>query len=523
LPRTSGSLCRVLASADFDERLSAFTDYWEGWLAKGASFRVSEDKVNNATRSYVIHALMSQDVISEDEVEQHVNRLQYNHFWLRDSSFFVSFYEKWGYPEVSRSLCRHFFEFQKDSGNFLSQPGQLDGWGQAMWSFGTHVRYNGDVYFAEEALPFVERAVEWLDRSIAKDPWGLMPATDAFDNEMILGHYTGHNLWALTGLDGAIDLCETAGRDDLADEYRALRSDYHARFIERLRAVAAARDGIIPPGLDVPGGTSWGNLLAVYPGHIIDPHDPLVDATFEYYRDQRMEEGVSMWFKSLHHYVTERVAQTALIRGEQEKAVSDFYGMLLHTGSCHEGFEWSVFPWSGRDYCITLPGFQMCNFTPHGWYAISFDLLFRNMLVREEGDEIHLLSAISPEWAKPGDRIEVKDAPVWIKGENGLFHGRISFTVDFDERGATLNLDGPRLNYKGDPGAKLIFHAPYFARLTSVSSPATVMADDPNAALIPFGAKQVRFDWERIPVEHKSYADSVQWYKDEYRRRWNER
>lgn len=505
------SAVSALLGADFGERQKAFEHYWDQWLTKGARFEVSETKVVNATRSYVIHALMSQDVISDNEVEQHVNRLQYNRFWLRDSCFFVSMYENWGQTDVARALCRHFFAFQKNDGNFLSQRGQLDGWGQATWALGNHVRYTGDAEFAREALPYVERAIGWLETALADDAWGLMPPTDAMDNESILGRYTGHNFWALTGLDASADLARAAGREDLAERYRKLYQDYCEHFLARLREVAEQRDGVIPPGLDVPGGTDWGNLLAVYPGFIMDPFDPLVTATFDYFRRERMQEGIAMWQKSMHHYVTERVAQTAIIRGEQERALDDFYAMLLHTGSCHEGFEWSIFAWDGRDYCIDLPGVQTCNFTPHGWYAASMNILFRNMLIREEGNELHLLSAVSPRWSRPGDSIRAIDAPTWF--------GPMSFEASFRETSATLEM---KPDFRRAPAA-IIVHVPYFLKVTGARADGKKLDASGTGIRVSPRARRVDLEFERLQVEPRSYEHSVEWYKSEYRRRFEER
>ena len=496
----------ALSSLSFDERLSAFEDYWEGWLAKGVSFRVPEKKVNDATRSYVIHALMSQNVISEDEVEQHVNRLHYNRFWLRDSAFFVSMYEKWGYPEVAEKLARHFFDYQRKNGNFLSNPGQLDGWGQSMWAFGNHLAYTGDRQWAEEALPYASKAVVWLEEALEDDAWGLMPPTDAFDNEMITGRYTGHNFWALTGLDGAIDLAEAAGRDDLAKDWSALRADYYDRFMDRLREVAVERGGRMPPGLDVPGGTDWGNLLAVYPGHIVDPHDPLVTNTFDYIREERMAERIAMWQKSLHHYITERIAQTMLIRGEQEKALTDFYGMLLHTGSCHEGFEWTIFPWNGRDYCGGEP-IMSCNYPPHGWYAACLNMLYRNMLIREEGEELHLFSALSPEWTGPGKKVEGDNAPTMF--------GKVSFDMKFGEREATLMLD---TDWRKEP-EKIVLHIPYYFRLKYARGDGMELPAGDNEVILSPEISEVTIGFERLPHEEMSYNKSVEWFKSEYKRR----
>jgi hypothetical protein len=505
----SGDIEDLLTEARFDERLSRMESYWEGWLSDGARFEVSEKKVTHATRAYIIHVLMSQNIISDNEVEQHVNRLQYNRFWLRDSAFFTSMYEKWGYPEVAEMLARHFFGYQRDSGNFLSQPGQLDGWGQAVYTLGSHIRYTGDQDFAREAMPYVERAVGWLEHELENDEWGVMPPTDAFDNESITGRYTGHNFWALAGLAAAADLADAAGEPGIAEGYGRLRNEYQDNFMARLRQVAAKRGGLIPPGLDVPGGTDWGNLLAVYPEQIMDPFDPLVTSTFEYIRKERMQEGIAMWQKSMHHYVTERIAQTALVRGEQERALDDLYAMLLHTGACHEGFEWSIFAWNGRDYCINTPIFQTCNFTPHGWYAATLNILFRNMLVREQGESLHIASALSPEWTKPGDMIVVEDAPTWF--------GKVSYRLLVRESSALLEFSP---QWRGE-SPEVVFHVPYYMKLKAASVNGTEAAFTESEIQVPARACKLKIEWERMPVEGKSHERIVEWYKDEYRRRWS--
>jgi hypothetical protein len=512
----------ALASADFNERLAAFTAYWEGWLAQGARFEVAEPKVAHASKSYLIHALMCQNVIGPDEVEQHVNRLQYNRFWLRDSSYFVSLYDKYGYPDVARALSRHFYAYQRDDGLFLSQRGQLDGIGQSLWALGMHAQSSGDAAFAREALPKIERAVAWLKGATEKDAWGVLPPTDAIDNELIAGRYTGDNFQALTGLDAVIDLCRLAGRPDLAEDYGRFRAAYAERFLARLREVAAERGDMITPGLDVPGGNDWGNLQSVYPGLIMDPADPLVTNTFEYIRRQRMQEGLVMYESTMHHYLTERVAQSMLIRGQQERALDDFYAMLLHTGSCHEGFEWNVFAWDGRDYCMNVAGYQTCNFPPHGWYAADLNLLYRNLLVREQGRVLHLASALSPAWAKPGDRVTVADAPFFVTGPAGARPGKVSYTIEFGE--STLTLTVSRLDFQGPPpeDASVKFHLPYFLKLKSATHDGRPLAAADNAFDLPARPGELRLTVERLPVTIKSYEGSVDWYKKEYRRRWGE-
>ena len=144
-----------------------------------------------------------------------------------------------------------------------------------------------------------------------------------------------------------------------------------------------------------------------------------------------MKEGLSTWAGYLHHYVIERVAQSELILNQQKRVLNDFYAMLLHTGSCNEGFEMAICPWGNRDYELRIAGVKILgNYPPHGWFASCFNLLLRNMLLREEDHDLHLISTLSPEWIKPNSILKVERAPT--------IFGLVSFTCKSMETGISL-------------------------------------------------------------------------------------
>jgi len=501
-----------LKAAGFSDYQARLDRYWDNLLARGALLSIPEAKVNDASKSYRVHNLMCMDLLADNEIEQHVNRFHYNHFWLRDGAFFARMYDLWGYPEIAEKELRHFLKYQDASGNFVSQKGQLDGFGQALWAFGEHVRLTGDARFARELFPAVERAVKWFEQATAQDAWGLMPPTSALDNEMIIGRYTGHNLWALAGLSGAAAVARAAGEEAAGDHFQKVHDDFSHHFLELLRQVAAKNGGLIAPGMDVPGGIDWGNLFEVWPEGLLDPGDPLITATFAHYRGEHYAEGIATYQASLHHYITERVAEMALRRGEQELAISDLYGMLLHTGSCHEGFEWTVFPWDGRDYCARVPGYKFCNFPPHGWYAALLNTLLRNMLVREDGATLHLLSALSPEWTRPGDVIEFQNGPTYF--------GPVSLEVKSSEQGAVIKFTPA---FRKNPQAILV-HLPDYVKATEVkvNGQASEISRDGTLAIGP-EASEILVTWQRQAGADLSYQKAVADYKTEYQRKWESR
>jgi len=501
-------LLAKLAGADFVVYQDQLKNFWTKTINQGMSISLAEPKVLNASRAALAHNIMSQDYPTENEIKQTVNRFQYNSFWLRDGAFHARMYTIWGRLEDAKKLLRHFLKYQDSSGNFLSQKGQLDGFGQSLWAFGEYVKISGDRDFAEEILPAVKKSISWFEKATSEDEYGLMPPTSAMDNEWIIGRYTGHNLWALAGLDGAIAVAKSGGDEKSAEDFQTLRKKFADNLYLRISEASQRRSGRIPPGMDVPSGIDWGNLFEVYPENFLLPDHPLVVKTFDYYREHKMKEGIATYRTAMHHYVTERVAEMMIRQGKQEEALSDFYSMLIHTGSCHQGFEWTMFPYSDRDYCAETPLGQSCNFPPHGWYAAMYNTLLRNMLIREWEGELHLLSVLSPEWVKPGDEILVNNAPTYF--------GRLSLKAnsETDRLRVAINADF------NNPPENIVIHFPFFAQVSKVVVDGKAVEFRSDRVSLKPGVRNIEIFWQIKPAEKYSYRNFVQAYRESYEKRY---
>lgn len=502
-----------LIAADIDERLSQFESFWESTIVSDMSIFLPEDKVMETSRASLVNLFMCQDFISENEIKPVPNRFQYNDIWLRDCAYFCLMYSVMNYPETTEKILRHLLTYQADDGQFSTQTGQLDGTGNVLFTFGQHIRMTHDADFAQTLLPSVCKGVEWIKETLDDDPFGIMPATNAWDGERVIGHYTSHNLWSLMGLDGAIIVAREAGENEKAEEFTVFLNQYYDHFIKQLRIASSRNNGIIPPGMDVDGGIDCNNLLVVHPGHLLNPFDPLVNNTFTFHRENTMEEGLFLYYNSLHHYFTERMAHTALIRGEQENVLKDFYGMLLHTGSCHGGFEFCVFPWLGRDYCIINPRYPRwhdCNFPPHNAFSAKFNTLLRMMLIREYNETLHLLSVISPEWVKPGDKIELNNAPTWF--------GTINLNAEAHQGGLRFEYDPCWVK----PPNSVILHLPFFTNVSEVEVNGDPVSYEAESVRLPNYRCTVNISWQIDPSVKYSYNKTVEDYKDEYQRLFNE-
>ena len=494
-------LARVRA-ANFDDYLAKTDAFWRAVLDRGMGIEVPERKVADAFRASLVYDLMARDKHDSAYI-QTVNQFQYHAFWLRDGSFITRAYDVTGYPDVAAQVLDFFARWQQPDGNFVSQGGQYDGWGQALWAYGQHYRLTRDRAFAERVFPSVQRAVAWLRTARAGDSLHLVPSTTPGDNEDITGHVTGHNFWALAGLHGAISIAEGLGRSADADAFRREYESLRGALLAELRQVTASTGGYIPPGLDVRGGQDWGNMMAVYPERVLDPGDAMVTATLDStrakYAEGIMTYGDGYW---LHDYLTMKNTETEVIRGDQLLALQELYAVLLHTSSTHAGFETSVRPWGTRDFGG--------NLAPHGWFAACYRTLLRDMLVREQGDTLHLLSVLSPAWLGAGDSVVVHDAPTDF--------GPIGFRLDVaGDTAATLTV-APRFTH---PPVALVVHIPWFVEVQRAEADGRAVRVRDGVLRLGPDTRTVVLRWTRRPdAPTLSYDATVQDYRQEYRRRW---
>jgi len=288
-------------------------------------------------------------------------------------------------------------------------------------------------------------------------------------------------------------------------------------LLARLEMLTARTDGYIPPGLDDPAaGYDWENATGgVYPFGVLPPDHPWARATVRTVREYKWREGIATWGPngwllkqktqqgdeavpgSLHHYQTFNTTQAMLAMGMQREVLEDLYSVLAPTSSTHAGFELGITPWGTRD-----PG---GNYPPHGWFAARYCELLRNLLVREEGDVLHLGSALSPRWVQPGDEIRVNGAPTNF--------GTLSMTLHSLEDGAELMLE-PKWR---TPPEKLVFHVPWFLALEGAE--ATDASIDPEKGLVVLApdTRACRLHWRWTEDPDLSYPRAVHlWLSKQY-------
>ena len=412
-----------ISHAPFNANLRKTIASWAQLQRPAMRVDLPEPKVVNTFYSSLDNILLPRYQLSSGAWVQAVNLQRYHAFWLRDAAVMTHALDLAGLHRQAGQNLPFFLTWQDPSGNFISRPGQLDGFGQTLWALGNHMGLTGDTSLVQRAYPAIQRAMRWFEDARSADPLHLLPVATPGDNEVTTGHLPGNDFWAYAGVEQAVRIARRLGRGGDASRWNGDLADYRRVLQDQVRASSARLGGFIPPSLEG-GGQDWGNYWAAYPAQPFSPTDPLVTRTLAHARSE-FREGIGTYGepKMLHAYLGFRVLETQLERNEPTDVVNGFYSELAHTTSTGASFETGLLPFADRTIDLST--------VPHGWWAAEYVTLLRNMLLREEGNGVVLMSALSPSWLKPGQVVAVRDAPTAF--------GTVAFTLVTHAGGATLS------------------------------------------------------------------------------------
>lgn len=527
---TAGAEAALVRGADHDELLAATICYWESTVAVPSPLRLPEPKVQEYLLANTVNNLLGFDRVGGELIPS-VNKFHYHHFYGGGNvNDIMAALEFMGHTAVCREGVLHGARSQFPDGSFRLEfyPEGMwwEMWGYNMWGFARHYLLTRDEGFLRAVYPAVVRAMAWQEQVTSQDPLGLWPpATIADDAYLKDCRQTGQHLWAFVAMLGAIRLARAAGETADAARFEQQYRVFRERFDGRLERQTSQTGGYICPALErTTAGNDWDNLLLLYPEQLFAPTDPRVARTLEVVRGKYQEgvlaytwpcaverEGEGFVFNEqpgLHYWQTPNNTQTSLVRGtpeDQRWALRELYAMLLHTSSTHLTGEFGTIPWRTRD-CS-----HVHNLIPQGTSAAKTIQALRNMLLREQSEDLYLLSALSPQWLQPGAVIEVRQAPSRF--------GPLSFTLTAEADRLVLVL--PR-DYREAP-ARLLVRLPWCWDSGAALLDGQPLEPEGNHLLIPPGGREVVLHGGLDPqAEPLSYERTVQWYREEYRRRYEQ-
>jgi len=371
----------------------------------------------------------------------------YKRFWFRDAAFMLHALLAVGDIDRARRALHAFAPRQRRDGYFLSQQGEWDSNGEAIWIYERFAELTGET-LPEAWLRAIAKGARWISRkrlpaTPARPEAGLLPAGFSAEHLGPNDYYYWDDFWGVAGLQAAARLLRT--RDpELAVACEREAAEFLAT-IERSFPTGPARrfPGSIPaaPKRRMDSG-AVGSLVADYPLQLFPPGDRRILLTADYLRDHSSHSGgffQNMIHSGINPYLTLHLAQVRLRAGDAAEAwrLMDTVATLASpTGQWPE----AIHPNTGGG-CM--------GDGQHIWAASEWVLLVRACFVREEPDGLVLGSGLRQEWLDvPGG---VSFGPTLTRHGTLTIHatrseGRACFQLDARWRGA------PPLIHLSPPG-----------------------------------------------------------------------
>jgi hypothetical protein len=458
---------RTLASIErvpHARRAQRAREYWQRETARGAAFEIPDSALCDAIRAARVVLLSCRERRDLDWVPIG-GPFHYRDIWIRDGARVAEALAVSGYTRESREFAHAFLRFQTANGSFVSQKGQLDGTGQALWAFEQTLLRPAPAPRLHEYAAAAERAWQSLQmqRGLSRGQGvvaGMLPETNPYDGELVRAQLVGNDAWALVGYRATQRLLAADGAADAADRVDRSRLEYLDAF--RRAAESSGRADLPPSWQGV--GLDWGNLNAGYPCEVLEPSDTRLEALARRYWKPVSGPGLGYYRNpdTLHTYVAADLGTVALRAGDRIAADRILDAML----------RWRT-PSGGAAECFTASTRDFGrNFPPHATAAAALVSLVRNALVFDDGERLELALGARASW---WTGTVVRDAPTrW---------GRIDLHIARDR-------DAVAWNWTAVP-VWTVLTLPPRTRPASIDAPLRA-GPRPDQVLAPPGATRAR-------------------------------
>jgi hypothetical protein len=378
---------------------------WQEALRGHAALQIPDERMqflyDAALRTLVLHS----------PLDVYPGPYTYKRFWFRDAAFILHALLAVGLHARARRAMDRFWARQTHAGYFLSQEGEWDSNGEALWILERYCQLTGETPPEPWKAP-IARGGQWIQGKLLSDqldkPYaGLLPAGFSAEHLGPNDYYYWDDFWAVAGLRSAARMLERTGSPQTAEDFRRT-ADRILTAIDRSLSVTAQKRGQagIPasPHRRMDSG-AIGSIVVSYPLGLWSPRDPRVMATLEFLLKRCFFEGgffQDMIHSGVNPYLTLHVAQ-ALLRAGDERCFDAMQAVARLATSTGQ--------WPEAIHPRTKGGCMGDG--QHVWAAAEWLLMIRNCFVREEptGDGLILCSGVPPAWLARGERISFGAAP----------------------------------------------------------------------------------------------------------------
>ncbi|MEI8350539.1 MAG: hypothetical protein WCI77_10365 [Candidatus Omnitrophota bacterium] len=333
----------------------------------------------------------------------------YRRFWFRDAAFILNALLCVGLKgRVLRALdC--FRARQTNQGYFLSQEGEWDSNGEALWIMRQYCQMTGSIP-PKEWEESIHKAGKWISKkrlsiNLQFPHAGLLPSGFSAEHLGPNDFYYWDDFWAVAGLKAAAFLCIAYKDNDQAIIFERESQAMIESINQSLKQVdVRLKRPAMPasPYRRLDSG-AIGSLVASYPLRVFKDNDPRILDTAEYLMKNCLVHGGffhDMTHSGINPYLTLHLAQVFLRAGDPRyfSLMTAVAKLASPTGQWPE----SIHPRT-RGGCM--------GDGQHVWAAAEWVMIIRNCFVREEGDRLILCSGIPRAWLEENQTITFGPAP----------------------------------------------------------------------------------------------------------------
>jgi hypothetical protein len=371
------------------------TQSWSDAMAPLARLSISDPDVQR------LYDLAAANLVLHAPHEVYPGPYTYKRFWFRDAVFVLNALLSLGGVERTRRALAEFAPRQRLDGYFLSQEGEWDSNGEALWFFHRFGALSGEKLPADW-LHAVAKGARWIHRkripsSPARPEAGLLPAGFSAEHLGPNDYYYWDDFWAVGGLRAAAELlretdaelakaCTAEADEFLATIQRSFPTGPHRRF-----------PGAIPasPHRRMDSG-AVGSLVADYPLHLFEAGNPWITKTADYLCENCLQGGgffQNMIHSGINAYLTLHLAQVRLRAGDAAGAwalMDSVVALASPTGQ-----------WPEAIHPLTFGGCMGDG--QHIWAAAEWLIYLRNAFVLEERDRLVIGAGVRAPWWKNGE------------------------------------------------------------------------------------------------------------------------
>ncbi len=419
-------LVKMNKRKEIGTRGTNFSEKWKESLQNVCQMRVPDKHFqflyDTALRTMVLHS--PKDV--------YPGPYTYRRFWFRDAAFILNAMLCVGLKERVKKCIDGFSARQTPLGYFLSQEGEWDSNGEALWMMQRYCELTNSHPEKAWQRPIHQGGL-WITRKRLSEKQeslhaGLFPAGFSAEHLGPNNYYYWDDFWGIAGLKAAGFLEDLAGHNKNAEYFYAEAKDF-MRCIEHSLVQVEKRleRSAMPasPYRRLDAGTI-GSLAVGYPLQLWEGKDRRLKDTINFLIQNCLVNGgffQDMTHSGINPYLTLHMAQVLLRAGDQRyfaliKSVAD---LASPTGQWPE----AIHPHT-KGGCM--------GDGQHVWAAAEWILMMRNCFVLEEQDRLVLCAGVPDEWVNKKEGMSF--GPTLTK------FGVISVFIDFQN-------GEPRVRWEG--------------------------------------------------------------------------